>query len=69
MSGCDAVLDGSFIAEALETKRRIIGSVNQRIICLTDRYKGCIDDWFLQSENKSIEVYVGSVIVANGDKI
>lgn len=69
LSGCDAVLDGSFIAEALETKRRILGSVNQRIICLTDRYKGCIDDWFLQSANKSVEVNVGSAIVVNGDKI
>lgn len=69
LSGCDVVLDGSFMAEAPETKRRILGSVNQRIICLNDRYKDCIEAWFSQNESKSVEVNVGSVIVANGDKI
>lgn len=69
LSGCDAVLDGAYEADNKETRRRIIGSANQRIICLTDRYKDCIEDWFLQNGNKSVEVNVGSAIVANGDKI
>lgn len=67
--GCDAVIDGAYEVDQSETRRRIIGSTNQRIICLTDRYKDCIEDWFLQNGNKSVEMNVSSVIVVNGDKI
>ena len=69
LCGCDAVLDGAYEADKQETKRRILGSANQRILCLTDRYKNCIEDWFSLYENKSVEVNVGTTIVANGDKI
>lgn len=69
LCGCDAVLDGAYEAEEKETKRRILGSANQRIICLSDRYKDCIEDWFLQNENKSVEVNISSAIVVNGDMI
>lgn len=65
--GCDVVLDGSFKADLPETKRRLLGSENQRIICLTERYKDCIDSWFTD-HNKVVEVSVGSKIIANGDK-
>lgn len=65
--GCDVVLDGSFKADLSETKRRLLGSENQRIICLTERYKDCINIWFAD-HNKVVEVSVGSEIIANGDK-
>lgn len=65
--GCDVVLDGSFKADLPETKRRLLGSENQRIICLTERYKDCINIWFA-AHNKVVEVSVGSEIIANGDK-
>lgn len=65
--GCDVVLDGSFKADLPETKRRLLGSENQRIICLTERYKDCINIWFAD-HNKVVEVSVGSEIIANGDK-
>ena len=68
LEGCDMVLDGAFEEAKLETKRKILGSTNQRILCLTDRYKDCVD-WFLAPTNKSIEINVGSTIFANGDKI
>lgn len=68
LSGCDMVLDGAFDESKLESKRKILGSTNQRILCLTDRYKNCID-WFLTPSTKSIEINVGSTIFANGDKI
>lgn len=67
LEGCDVVLDGSFKADLPETKRRLLGSENQRIICLTERYKDCIDSWFAD-HNKVVEVSVGSEIIANGDK-
>ena len=66
--GCDMVLDGAFVESELETKRKILGSTNQRILCLTERYKNCID-WFLTPSTKSIEINVGNTIFANGDKI
>ena len=69
LRGCDAVLDGAYVADKAERNRRILGSTNQRIICLTDRYKDCMEDWFAKSASKSVEVNVGTVIVANGDKI
>ena len=65
--GCDVVLDGSFKADLPETKRRLLGSENQRIICLTERYKDCINIW-IADHNKVVEVSVGSEIIANGDK-
>ena len=67
LEGCDVVLDGSFKADLPETKRRLLGSENQRSICLTERYKDCIDSWFAD-HNKAVEVSVGSEIIANGDK-
>ncbi|MCH5157801.1 MAG: radical SAM protein [Clostridiales bacterium] len=69
LRGCDVVLDGAYIADKAESKRRILGSANQRIICLTDRYKDCIEDWFNQNDSKSVEVNVGMIMVANGDNI
>lgn len=66
--GCDAVLDGAFVEELKETERRILGSANQRVLCLTDRYKGCINEWFIGDGVKTEEVNVGKRIVVNGDK-
>lgn len=68
LEGCDMVLDGAFEEAKLETKRKILGSTNKRILCLTDRYKKHMD-WFLAPPSKSIEINVGSTIFANGDKI
>ena len=68
LEGCDMVLDGAFEEAKLEAKRKILGSTNQRILCLTDRYKNCVA-WFLTPTTKSIEINVGSTIFANGDKI
>lgn len=67
LEGCDVVLDGSFKENLPETKRRLLGSENQRIICLSKRYKDCIDSWFID-QNRAVEVSVGSKIIVNGDK-
>ena len=67
LDGCDVVLDGSFKEDLPETKRRLLGSENQRIICLSERYKDCIDSWFFD-QNRVVEVGIGSKIIANGDK-
>lgn len=69
LEGCDVVLDGSFKADSLETKRRLLGSKNQRIICLTERYKNCIEEWFYKKDYLLAEINIGKNIVINGDKI
>lgn len=67
LKGCDVVIDGEYIAEQKETERKIVGSSNQRILYLTDRYKSCAD-WFTAPGYSSVEVNVGTdSIVANGD--
>lgn len=67
LEGCDVVLDDSFKEDLPETKRRLLEFENQRIICLSERYKDCIDSWFID-QNRGVEVSVGSEIIANGDK-
>ena len=65
--GCDVVLDGSYKKDEKETQRRLIGSRNQRIICLTERYSDCIEDWFTNFNVKAMEVSVSNKIIINGD--
>ena len=67
--GCDVVLDGAYKENERETKRRLLGSKNQRIICLTERYKDCIDTWFNSSETKTMEVSLADKIIINGDTV
>lgn len=68
LKGCDMVLDGAFDECKIETQRKILGSTNQRILCLTDRYQNCVE-WFMKPTEKCIEINIGSSIFANGDKI
>lgn len=68
LSGCDMVLDGAFDESKLESKRKILGSTNQRVLCLTDRYKDCAI-WFNEADVKTVEINVNGMIFANGDKI
>lgn len=67
LANVDTVLDGKFDATKKEDKRRLLGSKNQRILCLTDRYKNDIA-WFTANK-KSVEVNLSKKIVFNGDKI
>lgn len=66
---CDVVLDGAYKQAEKEAQRRLLGSKNKRIICLTERYKDCIDTWFNSSETKTMEVSLADKIVINGDAV
>ena len=69
LAGIDLVIDGAYVLEEKETKRRLLGSENQRILCLTDRYKNDVS-WFDMDKNgKSVEVNLSDKIIFNGDKI
>lgn len=65
--GCDVVLDGAYVEGLRDTERRILGSTNQRVICLTERYPDC-EAWFSAEPHRTVEVNVADFIVANGDK-
>lgn len=68
LCGCDVVIDGAYQKDRPEKARRLIGSENQRILCLTDRYRDCIDEWFAYP-NSINEVNIGKRLFINGDKI
>ena len=67
--GVDLVLDGAYVLEEKETKRRLLGSENQRILCLTDRYKNDVCCFDIDKNGKSVVVNFADKIVFNGDKI
>lgn len=69
LAGIDLVLDGEYVLEEKETKRRLLGSENQRILCLTDRYKNNISWFDIVKNGKSVEVNISGKIIFNGDKI
>lgn len=69
LAGVDLVIDGAYVLEEKETKRRLLGSENQRILCLTDRYKNDISWFDIDKNGKSVEVNISGKIIFNGDKI
>ena len=48
---CDLIIDGEYIEE-LNDDRSLRGSSNQRVICLTDRYKDVVDQYYGQPGRK-----------------
>ena len=68
LDGCDVVLDGPYIEEQREQVRKLLGSTNQRIVILSDRYHNC-EEWFFYNTSKEVEINVGDYIIANGDAV
>ena len=68
LAGCDVVLDGPYIETQKEQERKILGSTNQRIIILSDRYPHC-EDWFFHKVSKEVEINIGDFIVVSGDAV
>ena len=68
LAGCDIVLDGAFIQEQRETKRKILGSTNQRILCINKKYQD-YEKWFLNVAEKSLEININDYIIVNGDAL
>ena len=68
LRGCDLVLDGAYEQDKPDKARRLLGSANQRILLLTDRYRNAVN-WFKSIGTKAVEVHVGNIILVNGDAI
>jgi len=62
----DLVIDGRFVMEERDHERNLIGSKNQRIIEVSDRYHDCLD-WFTTTRPDYIEIDVqDGTFITNG---
>ena len=64
----DLIVDGKFEVELIDDERNLVGSKNQKIIYLTDRYKEC-QDWFTSVRNKKVEMNLSDTLFINGDVV
>lgn len=62
----DLIIDGQFEKDKIDNKRNLIGSKNQRLICITGRYKNSLD-WFYSLRPKKVEINVSEMIFTTGD--
>lgn len=69
LDGCDVVFDGAFLRQNLDEGRHILGSTNKRVLCLTDRYRDCIQDWIVSDQVIAEVNLTDSNIIINGDNI
>ncbi|WP_338969449.1 4Fe-4S single cluster domain-containing protein [Spiroplasma endosymbiont of Labia minor] len=67
LSQIDILIDGPFILSKLDKKRRLIGSTNQRVIKITDKYK---ESNYFDEQNQELEIFVeNGFININGDGV
>lgn len=66
----DLIVDGKFEIDRQDNDRNLIGSTNQNIIFVSERYKDAVD-WFFNVREKRLEINVsnGNDIFINGDVI
>lgn len=64
----DLIIDGKFEKDNLDNERNLIGSKNQKLICITDRYLNSID-WFTTPHTKNVEINVLENFIITGDVI
>lgn len=64
----DLIVDGRFDCEKIDDKRNLIGSTNQKIVLVTERYKDVLD-WFYDIRDKKIEINLSESLFINGDVV
>jgi anaerobic ribonucleoside-triphosphate reductase activating protein len=64
----DIIVDGGFEKDNLDNERNLIGSRNQEIYFVSERYKSC-PDWFYIKRPKRVEINLSGDIVFNGDVV
>lgn len=62
----DLIIDGKFEKDKMDNERNLIGSKNQRLICISDRYNNSLD-WFYSIRPKKVEMNVSEKIFSTGD--
>lgn len=66
INSVDLIVDGRFIFQQIDYERNLVGSKNQRIIYVTDRYVDC-ENWFQSARGKKIEMNLNEDLFINGD--
>ena len=66
VSAVDLVIDGGFDCNKPDNERNLIGSTNQRIIYITERYKP-FKDWFYSYREKRVEINISDKLFMTGD--
>ncbi len=64
----DLIIDGGFEQNKREQERNLIGSTNQRIIFITERYRPQ-GQWFYAARPKQIEINISDSLFITGDKV
>lgn len=67
-SQCDIIIDGYFDEQKLDNERTLVGSTNQNINYISNRYLNQ-NEWFYDKKGLFEEINVGNDIFFNGDKI
>lgn len=68
VSAADLIIDGGFDSNKLDNERNLIGSTNQHLIYITERYKP-FEDWFYSYRAKRTEINVLEKLFMTGDKV
>lgn len=68
MVDIDMVIDGRFKLNEVDNNRNMIGSKNQAIICISERYKKDVD-WFMNTREKRVEINMNDSIFITGDAL
>lgn len=64
----DLIVDGFFDINQIDNKRNLIGSKNQQLYFITDRYKSELD-WFAVVREKKVEINLKDGALITGDVI
>jgi anaerobic ribonucleoside-triphosphate reductase activating protein len=64
----DLIIDGDFEENNIDMERNLVGSKNQRLIFITDRYKE-LTDWFFVLRPKRGEINISDTLFLSGDKL
>ncbi len=64
----DLIVDGMFDRNHIDDERNLVGSKNQRLIFVSDRYKES-EKWFLTKRDKRVEINFSEMLFINGDVI
>lgn len=68
VNSMDMILDGPFVLSKLEKERRLLGSTNQRIVNITNRYENHLD-WFYSKKEMIQEINLSDAMYFNGDAL
>lgn len=64
----DLIVDGSFEQDKIDNARNLVGSENQRIIFITERYRSH-EQWFYIPRPKRVDINLSDGLFLTGDKV